>query len=155
MRVNEIIYRSLSLLQEQLRLRDINVSVYVSEADPVVRGNPIQLEQVFLNILANARDAVSTFGERQITITTEVDEESVYIRCTDSGSGIPDGLQERIFDPFFTTKEVGQGTGLGLSITYGIVKEHQGDISVTNIPGAGACFTIVLPRLGAAQEDRE
>jgi C4-dicarboxylate-specific signal transduction histidine kinase len=154
-RVNEIVYRSLSLLQEQLRLRDINVSIYVSEADPVVRGNPIQLEQVFLNILGNARDAVSEIGERQITITTEVDDQCVYIRFTDTGGGIPEGLQERIFDPFFTTKEVGQGTGLGLSITYGIVKEHQGDISVTNIPGAGACFSIVLPRYGADPEDCE
>ena len=154
-RVNEIIYRSLSLLQEQLRLRDINVSIYVSEADPVVRGNPIQLEQVFLNVLGNARDAVSSLSEREITVTTEADDDCVYIRFTDSGPGIPDGLQERIFDPFFTTKEVGQGTGLGLSITYGIVKEHKGDISVTNVSGAGACFSIVLPRYGADPEDCE
>ena len=151
-RVNEIIYRSLSLLQEQLRLRDISVSVYASETDPAVRGNPIQLEQVFLNILGNARDAVSSLSERQIAITTEVDDELVYIRFTDSGAGIPEGLQERIFDPFFTTKEVGQGTGLGLSITYGIVKEHQGDISVANIPGAGACFSVSLPRFELSQE---
>jgi signal transduction histidine kinase len=71
--------------------------------------------------------------------------DTVELRFSDSGPGIPPGLEQRIFDPFFTTKEVGKGTGLGLSITYGIIKEHRGTISVRNLPGAGAEFCIQLP----------
>ena len=108
-------------------------------------GNAIQLEQVFLNLLTNARDAMADVRHKAITITCTRQTDIVDISFRDTGPGIPVGLEQRIFDPFFTTKEVGAGTGLGLSITYGIIKDHQGTITVENHPGEGAIFLIQLP----------
>ena len=143
--VNQVIQNALSLIQEQLRLRLINVELHLPPEDVVVIGNAIQLEQVFLNLLTNARDAMADVAFKAITITCTIDAGMVGITVADSGPGIPAGLEQRIFDPFFTTKEVGLGTGLGLSITYGIIKEHQGTIVVANRPGKGASFMIQLP----------
>ena len=116
----------------------------------MVVGNPIQLEQVFINLLTNARDAVADSPRKAIRISSSVGPAAVEVAFADSGPGIPPGLEQRIFDPFFTTKEVGKGTGLGLSITYGIVKEHGGTISVVSRPGEGATFLLHLP-LAAAE----
>jgi C4-dicarboxylate-specific signal transduction histidine kinase len=143
--VNEVVERALSLMQEQLRLRQIEVELHLSEREPVVLGNSIQLEQVFINLLTNARDAVANSPRKAISITSVVGPVDVELTFRDSGPGIPIGLERRIFDPFFTTKDVGTGTGLGLSITYGIIKEHEGTISVANRPGEGATFVIQLP----------
>jgi signal transduction histidine kinase len=108
-------------------------------------GNAIQLEQVFINLLTNARDAMVHSVRKIITIGCTKQANVVDIRFCDTGPGIPVGLEQRIFDPFFTTKEVGAGTGLGLSITYGIIKEHQGTVVVENCPDEGALFLIQLP----------
>src|SRR5919201_1845921 len=112
---------------------------------PIVLGNAIQLEQVFINLLTNARDALEEAKRKEIHISCSIPEDAVVIVFRDSGPGIPTGLEKRIFDPFFTTKEVGSGTGLGLSITYGIVQEHEGSITVDNRPGEGVTFLIELP----------
>jgi C4-dicarboxylate-specific signal transduction histidine kinase len=147
--LHDVIERSLSLINEQLRLRQIRVEVRaMQEPGPVVLGNSIQLEQVFINLLANARDALEEAGTRLIRIETAVAAQVAVVTVTDSGPGIPEGLEQRIFDPFFTTKDVGAGTGLGLSITYGIIKEHGGTISARNAPGQGASFCIELPLAG-------
>jgi C4-dicarboxylate-specific signal transduction histidine kinase len=144
--VDDVIERSLLLMQEQLRLRGIEVELDLCTDELVVFGNPIQLEQVFINLLTNARDALEDSRTKTIRIKTTRDEEQVAIRFSDSGPGIPAGLEQRIFDPFFTTKEVGTGTGLGLSITYSIVKEHGGEISIERRRGrGGASFLIQLP----------
>ena len=103
------------------------------------------MEQVFINLLTNARDAVAESDRKTISISCRVERSEVVLRFQDTGGGIPPGLEERIFDPFFTTKEVGSGTGLGLSITYGIITDHGGTISVTSDPGTGASFLIRLP----------
>jgi signal transduction histidine kinase len=137
--------QALSLMQEQLRLRDIQIAVDLGAQEPIVLGSPLQLEQVFINLLTNARDAVADSPRKSIGIAVEVGPETAEIRFTDTGPGIPEGLERRIFDPFFTTKEVGQGTGLGLSITYGIIKDLGGTISVVSPPGEGATFLIRLP----------
>jgi signal transduction histidine kinase len=102
---------------------------------------------VFINLLTNARDAVTHTPCKMIRITCTIGTDTVDLAFSDTGPGIPEGLERRIFDPFFTTKEVGAGTGLGLSITYGIIKEHQGTISVCSLPGQGATFLIQLPRI--------
>jgi C4-dicarboxylate-specific signal transduction histidine kinase len=140
-----VIRRALSLVQEQLRLRQIEVKLLLPDEEVFVMGNAIQLEQVFINLLTNARDAMVHSTRKIVTIGCANQGNIVDIRFSDTGSGIPAGLEQRIFDPFFTTKEVGSGTGLGLSITYGIIKEHQGTIVVENCPDEGAFFLIQLP----------
>jgi len=143
--VKQVIDRALALMREQLRLHQIEVMVDMGSEETVVMANPIQLEQVFINLLTNARDAVADSPRKAIRISSSVGPAAVEVAFADSGPGIPPGLEQRIFDPFFTTKEVGKGTGLGLSITYGIVKEHGGTISVVSRPGEGATFLIHLP----------
>src|SRR6266849_4027886 len=143
--LRQVIEGALSLMQEQLRLREIGVTVDLGPEEPVVVGNPIQLEQVFINLLTNARDAVAESPRKAIRISGSLGPEGVEIAFADTGHGIRPGIERRVFDPFFTTKEVGKGTGLGLSITYGIVKEHGGTISVVIRPGEGATFLIYLP----------
>ncbi len=143
--INQVIQRAISLVQEQLRLRQIEVKLHFPAEDVVLIGNAIQIEQVFINLLTNARDAMAHVTCKVITIECTTKADIVDISFRDTGPGIPAGLEQRIFDPFFTTKEVGAGTGLGLSITYGIIKEHQGTIAVENHPGEGALFLIQLP----------
>jgi C4-dicarboxylate-specific signal transduction histidine kinase len=143
--VDEVIERSLSLMQEQLRLHAIEVELDLCAEELIVHGNAIQLEQVFINLLTNARDALAESRGKTIRIATSREGDWIKIRFADTGSGIPRELEQRIFDPFFTTKEVGTGTGLGLSITYSIVKEHGGQISVEPGRGRGASFLIELP----------
>ncbi|HSF24618.1 MAG TPA: ATP-binding protein [Blastocatellia bacterium] len=144
--LNDVIERALALMHQQLRMRQIEVTVELCPGYCMVLGNAIQIEQVFINLLNNSRDAVANAPERKIHIRCLVDDGAAEVRFRDNGPGIPEGLEQRIFDPFFTTKEVGEGTGLGLSITYSIIKDHDGTISVEKAaPGTGAVFVIRLP----------
>jgi C4-dicarboxylate-specific signal transduction histidine kinase len=145
-----VIEQAISLVQEQLRLRQIDVTIELGPEDLIVEGNSIQLEQVFINLLTNARDAVADSPRKAIRISAAIHSTDVQVTFTDTGRGIPRELEGRIFDPFFTTKEIGKGTGLGLSIVYGIVREHGGTISVVSRPGEGATFLISLPSAGGA-----
>jgi C4-dicarboxylate-specific signal transduction histidine kinase len=148
--VDEVIERSLSLMHEQLRLRAIEVDLDLCPDELMVLGNPIQLEQVFINLLTNARDALDELANENklIRIDSSLDGDRIKIVFADNGPGIPHPHAQRVFDPFFTTKEVGTGTGLGLSITYSIVKEHGGEITLEDVPGRGATFRIELPVIG-------
>jgi C4-dicarboxylate-specific signal transduction histidine kinase len=151
--LRQAIERALSLMREQFRLREIEVTVDLGLEDPVVLANSIQLEQVFINLLTNARDAVADSPRKLIRISAgAVGPTTVEIAFADTGHGIAQGLEQRIFDPFFTTKEVGKGTGLGLSITYGIIKEHGGTISVLSQPSKGSTFLIRLPLRSLEQQ---
>jgi C4-dicarboxylate-specific signal transduction histidine kinase len=143
--LNPVIVQALSLVQQQLHLRNIEVQLELCPEDPRVLGNAIQLEQVFLNLLTNARDALADAPVRLIHIKSGILGETLKIVFSDTGPGVAPGHEQRIFDPFFTTKEVGAGTGLGLSITYGIVRDHEGKIELDNSPGEGAAFIIELP----------
>ena len=142
--VNQILEDTLVLREFDMKLNNI---VIVREFDPdlpMTSGDFHQLEQVFLNILNNAVDAIQEKGgPGQIWVRTEVAGDRLRIEITDSGPGVVN--PHRIFDPFFTTKPVGKGTGLGLSICYGIVKEHGGEIQARNSPPRGATFSISLP----------
>lgn len=115
---------------------------------PAVECLPSQLNQVFLNLLVNAAQAIRERGV--ITLRTRCDGDQVVISVQDTGCGMPPEIRDRIFDPFFTTKPVGQGTGLGLSVTYGIVEKHGGRIEVASEPGQGTVFTVRLPVRRAA-----
>jgi C4-dicarboxylate-specific signal transduction histidine kinase len=152
--LRHVIERALSLMHEQLRLREIQVTLDLGAEDPLIIGNGIQLEQVFINLLSNARDALARSSEKAIHISASLGEAVMEIVFSDTGPGIPPGLEARVFDPFFTTKDVGKGTGLGLSITYGIIKEHGGTISVISEPGHGAAFLIQLPLARSASREK-
>ncbi len=156
--VNNVLEKALEMFSQQLKVRGIEVIAELQEALPLVQADPGRLEQVFVNLLINARHAIEdrdeqrsseTGGdaaqERTIRLITAADEEWVTIHVCDTGVGIPKAIRDKIFEPFFTTKEVGKGTGLGLSISYGIIKECRGDIRVEPNDGAGSCFVINLP----------
>src|SRR3989442_2044211 len=147
--VNEVVLRALSLISEQLRLREISVELDLSPAHPVVTGSPIQLEQAFMNILANARDALQDAPLKALRIRSAIKDDRLEMAISDTGPGIPPGLERRIFDPFFTTKDVGPGAGLGLPLAYGIIQEHQGTIEAVGPPGEGATFVIQIPLAGS------
>jgi PAS domain S-box-containing protein len=143
--INDVIHSAVSFVAEVFRMRDIAIQLDLSPADLIVPGNRIQLEQVFVNLLTNARDALEGAERKAISITSRTARTMVEVVFGDTGSGIPSELLPRIFDPFFTTKPSGHGTGLGLSISYGILKEHHGEIEVHSRVGEGTTFIIRLP----------
>ncbi|HMO43758.1 MAG TPA: HAMP domain-containing sensor histidine kinase, partial [Phenylobacterium sp.] len=118
------------------------------EARPFINGSPALLNQVVMNILSNAADALA--GSGVIEIATYEAEGGYRIEINDSGPGVPEDMRDRIFEPFFTTKPVGAGTGLGLAIAYAVVRAHNGDIEVDHSPLGGARFVINLPLDAAA-----
>lgn len=111
---------------------------------PLIDSYPAQLNQVWMNLLVNAAQAIGNHGGT-VSVETSADSESVHISISDTGCGIPPDTLTKIFDPFFTTKPVGEGTGLGLSISFGIVEKHGGRIEVESSPGLGTSFTVSLP----------
>ena len=145
-----LLRRCLALLEHELASRHIACSLNVDGGLPVLLADPHQLEQVFLNVLMNAVEAMPEGGT--ITVSAAVREREagpfVEVQVADTGVGIPPEHLPRIFDPFFTTKEVGKGTGLGLSVSYGIVKTHGGFIDVASAVGAGTLVTVALPLNG-------
>jgi histidine kinase len=150
--VNEVLERAHDIFSQQLKLRQIEVVWALQDDLPPIQADAGRLEQVFINLLVNARDAIDDRWEdqaeadgRRIVLKTALRGRRVIVEVSDSGSGVPEGIAEKIFEPFFTTKEVGKGTGLGLSISYGIVKDFKGDIRVTAGDGGGACFHLEFP----------
>ncbi|GBE05840.1 sporulation kinase E [bacterium BMS3Abin10] len=148
--VNEPIEDSLTLLSEQLKIHNIRVKKSLTEGLPMILGDPNQLEQVFLNFVTNARDAIDGLknpdgGEIIIKTFPSDDRQNVEIVFGDTGGGVPEKDQEHIFNPFFTTKSPNGGMGLGLSIVYRIIEDHKGTITVDNQPGKGVTFKITLP----------
>ena len=140
-RLSEGLESSLHILQSQIP--DGIIIKKEIKADPPVYCNPSQMNQVFLNLLSNAVQAIE--GKGQITITTSNDEHWMIVQIADTGKGISPEVLPRIFDPFFTTKEVNKGTGLGLSISYTIVKKHGGEIDVQSEVNKGTIFTVRIP----------
>jgi C4-dicarboxylate-specific signal transduction histidine kinase len=138
----------MDLVGEQLRLESIEVTTNCDYEGPIIFGNQIQLEQVFVNIIGNARDAILESGaktKRELTITgAPAADDEFTISFTDTGIGIPEKLLPRIFEPFITSKPMGKGTGLGLSVSYGIIREMNGTITAKNVE-TGAQFNITLP----------
>ena len=142
--INEVLDDTLQLLEPQLRRNQIEIARVYDSDSPQVFGNGGKLQQVFTNLLLNARDAIPDGG--RITISTAaIDSESVLVEIADTGIGIASENVAKIYDPFYTTKGVGRGTGLGLAVSYGIVQEHSGHISVDSTPGRGTTFRISLP----------
>jgi len=143
--VNDVLNNTLSLIEKQALFHNIEVIKLFATDLPHILGDGSQLQQVFMNIILNAVQAMKEIGV--LTITTQHDQKNdmVVIEVTDTGIGIPEQLIDRIFDPFFTTKEVGEGTGLGLAIAYGIVTKHHGRMTVKSKENEGTTFTIKIP----------
>jgi two-component system, NtrC family, sensor kinase len=141
--VNRVVEETLSLVAHPLKTARIQVVKELGESLPSVHGSANKLQQVFLNLFLNARDAMP--GGGMLEVRTGAHNGSVEIEIADTGAGIPREDINRIFDPFFTTKSNGRGTGLGLSVSYGIIKEHAGKIDVRSTPGKGTSFHVEFP----------
>ena len=142
--INTLCLKTLEILGYQLKVNQITTETQLAETLPKTMVDGAQLQQVLINILANAYQAMTEHrGQGHLTVTTAYDSQKIYIKIADNGPGIATENLSRIFDPFFTTKE--KGTGLGLSLSYGIMKEHAGGISVASTLGQGTTFTIELP----------
>lgn len=141
--INNLIHDSLNLLEHQLQSCNIKVESQYDSSLPPVHGNQGKLQQVFINLFLNARDAMPKGGA--LTVQTAMNESMVIVDVADTGLGISEENIKKIFDPFFSTKAVGKGTGLGLAVTYGIIQEHGGRILVDSDNGKGAHFRVKLP----------
>jgi histidine kinase len=151
--INEVLKRAFEILGQQLKVRGIEVVWDLEESLPPIMADSNRLEQVFINLLINARDAIDEKwqtqphqqSDKRISLKTRSGKQKIIVEIHDTGMGIPDELLDRIFEPFFTTKKVGQGTGLGLSISYGIIRECKGKVKAVSAEGQGAGFIIKFP----------
>jgi two-component system, NtrC family, sensor kinase len=150
--VNKVLLDVLSLIEHQLEGSSIKVRRELADRLPLVRGNENRLQQVFFNLVLNARDAMPRGG--WLTLRTRAEDGGLVAEICDTGEGIRREDIKRIYDPFFTTKGIGRGTGLGLAVSYGIVQEHGGAISVDSAPGKGTTFTVTLPAVALAEAAR-
>jgi two-component system, NtrC family, sensor kinase len=141
--LNVVVNDVFTLLEHQFAAAKVKVRRDLSPAAATVFGIEHKLQQVFLNLFLNARDAMPRGG--WLSVSTRVDDNRVVAEVADTGSGIPTEHLARIYDPFFTTKAIGRGTGLGLSIAYGIVHEHEGTIGCESSVGQGTRFTLTMP----------
>ncbi len=146
--LNKVARETVTLVEHQLMKAGVRVTQTFDENLPAIKGSPGKLQQVLLNLMLNARDAMEAGGA--LVIRTWADPLSAHVEVSDTGSGISHENQARIFDPFFTTKGAKKGTGLGLSVSYGIVREHGGDIEVDSAPGEGTSFRLTFPRAKVA-----
>ncbi len=157
---NDVLRDAVELLERIVAKKKAVMEVKTDTNIPIIEGDSTQLEQVIMNLVMNATDAMPQGGTITIATSLETIERNqavihplltpgkyVLLRVADTGTGIPDEIRDKIFDPFFTTKESGKGTGLGLAIIYGIVREHNGVITVTSLLGRGTTFDVYLPAM--------
>src|SRR5262245_52955126 len=146
--VNQVVRQTLALRSYEQRLNNITVFEALAAGLPLVFADPHQFQQVLLNLIMNAEQAMlGANGRGAMVLRTwhDFDTDTVMLEVNDDGPGVPEDVQPKIFDPFFTTKEVGKGTGLGLTVAYAIIQEHGGRITVSSQPGVGASFFVALP----------
>jgi two-component system NtrC family sensor kinase len=150
--INDLLRRCVSLVENQAQFHNIGIVRNLDESLPMIVVDPSQVERVFLNLIINAAEAMSGGGTLTLTTAYGLNAQTIEIEVKDTGHGISIENMERIFNPFFTTKEIGHGVGLGLAISYGIVKEHNGEITVESEIGHGARFTVSLPVITKVSE---
>ncbi|GAA4161130.1 sensor histidine kinase [Shinella granuli] len=151
----DVIADTMEIVTPRLKTADAKLVIELDEQALVVKAGPVRLQQVLVNIISNAADAVEGLDDRRIRLSARREGDLVVIEVRDHGPGVPAAIADRIFDPFFTTKGVGKGLGLGLSISYNIIKDFGGNLSVMNHPDGGAVFRIVLDVAARAQEAAE
>ncbi len=151
--LNKTILDTLAFMRSNLSKTNVKIETRLEESLPSVWGDANELQQVFLNIIVNARRAMPEGGDLIVTTSARERDGSVCISICDTGTGIGPDTLDKIFDPFFTTSKPGEGTGLGLSISYGIIRDHSGEILVESTPGEGTIFDVVLPIAGAERDD--
>ena len=147
---NEVVRDTLEIVRYAVRQKDVDLRVDLAESLPRINCSPGKLNQVVLNILLNAVQAVEPGSRIDVRTRLDAAREEVRYEIADTGPGIPEAIRDRIFDPFFTTKPPGIGTGLGLWVSYNIVQEHGGRIEVESTPGRGTTFVVALPTGGGA-----
>jgi two-component system NtrC family sensor kinase len=147
--LNEVVRDAVSIVDHQLTINKITLSQTLDPDLPPIMGNANQLQQVLMNFMINAQQAMNGKPGKVKIGTRRLNGNKVVITISDNGPGIAQDIQDKIFEPFFTTKAVGEGTGLGLSVSYGIIKDHNGEIKINSTPGKGATFLIALPTLRA------
>jgi two-component system NtrC family sensor kinase len=143
--MNLVVRQMFSMVEDHKLFRNIQVDMKLQSDLPHIMGDVSQMEQVVLNLIVNAGEAMNGKGRLKIETRLLKEQNQILLSLEDSGPGVPPELLSRIFEPFFTTKRHGKGTGLGLSITHGIVQRHGGRIVVRSEPGQGACFDVLLP----------
>ncbi|WP_318013317.1 sensor histidine kinase [Rhizobium sp. 3T7] len=146
---------TLEIVSARLKVADATLDIDLSEPSVAVQAGSVRLQQVLVNIITNAADAVEGLDDRRIHVVSSRDGAKVIVTVRDHGAGVPPSIAERIFDPFFSTKGVGRGLGLGLSISYNIIKDFGGSLSVSNAPDGGAEFRIVLDAAPVVREAAE
>ena len=143
--INEVLLETATLMNHQLEINEVKLNVELSEDLPLVHANGNQLQQVLMNLMMNAQQAMDG-GSGAVTLRSRPTiEGEVEILVEDNGPGMPEDVRSKIFEPFFTTKPTGKGTGLGLSVSFGIIEDHSGEIVVESEPGEGTTFSIKLP----------
>jgi len=150
--INQVVRETLALRAYEQRVANVVILEALAAGIPPVFADPHQLQQIVLNLVINAEQAMLGANGRGTLILRswqDLDRDAVMLEVSDNGPGVPDDVQPKIFDPFFTTKAVGQGTGLGLTVAYAIAQEHGGRISVQSTPGRGASFLLELPVSGS------
>jgi two-component system, NtrC family, sensor kinase len=143
--ISQVVTDALAIVDHQLGINNIKIEKELEDGLPACRGNANQLQQVLMNLMINAQQAMAGAPGKVKLSATRSERGGVELKVADTGPGIPADVQKKIFEPFFTTKPAGQGTGLGLSVTYGIVKDHGGEIRIESTVGEGATFIITLP----------
>ena len=143
--INQLLKNTLLLVEPQLKRIGGKLELHLGHDLPFVRGNDIQLEQVFINLCNNACDAMEQSKERILTIQSMAEGDAVVVRVSDTGTGMRPEVQERVFESFFTTKSSAKGTGLGMSISQNIIEQHKGQIRFNSELGRGTTFEIYLP----------
>jgi two-component system NtrC family sensor kinase len=141
--VNHTIHQTVDLLENFARSNNIDLQTDLAEQLPIIAGDQAQLQQVILNLVNNAIDAIGKDGA--VSVKSIADKSEIRITITDTGPGIPESMQKKVFDPFYTTKSTGKGTGLGLWISYSIIEKMGGKLALQSKEGQGASFTIRLP----------
>jgi signal transduction histidine kinase len=143
--LNRVATDAMAIVEHQLEMNKVKLIPELTDNLPIISGNANQIQQVLINLMINAQQAMDGRSGEVNVATVAGGNGHIQVKVSDNGPGMPEDVRAKIFEPFFTTKPVGKGTGLGLSVSYGIIKEHKGEIEVDSAPGEGTTFVMTFP----------